>query len=84
MKKKPTFTNPVQTAPALEKATGVDRSLFTRGANKGHFGASAYRSGDSWLFDTAHPDFDRWWVAHWEQPRAKGERKKREAGSTMA
>lgn len=79
MQQKPTFTNPVQTAPALEEATGIDRSLFTRGAGKGHFGESAYRSKDAWLFDTSHPDFDKWFHAHWSQPRAKGEERKREA-----
>ena len=82
MQEKPYFEYPVQTAPALQAATRIDRSLFTRGATNGLFGASAYKSGDSWLFDTSHPDFDRWFQAHWEQSRVKGERKKQAQQNT--
>jgi len=75
MQEKPHFKCPVQTAPALQAATGIDRSLFSRGANNGLFGEAAYRSQDTWLFDTSHTDFDKWYQAHWQQPRVKGSKK---------
>lgn len=75
---RPVFGRPVQTAPALEKASGIHRTVYTYGAKRGLFGEAAYRSEDSWLFDTSHPDFDRWFQEHKKQKRTKGEIKKHE------
>ena len=66
------FDRPVQTTRAIQDATGINRTVFTQAANNGLLGESAYRSGDSWLFDTSHPDFVKWYQAHWQQPRVKG------------
>ncbi len=72
----PHFDRPIQTTRALQDATGINRTVFTQAANNGLLGEAAYKSGDSWLFDTSHPDFDKWYQAHWQQPRVKGNKKK--------
>jgi len=79
MQEKPYFKNPVQTAPALQDATKINRRVYTQAAVSGLLGEAAYKSGDTWLFNINHPDFDKWFHAHWNQRRVKGERDKKQA-----
>ena len=65
------FERPIQTTRALVDITSIHRTVLTQAASNGLLGNAAYLSGGSWLFDTSHPDFDRWYQAHWQQPRVK-------------
>ena len=73
------FDHPVQTAPAVGAALGIDRSTLTRAHNSGALGAASYRSGDTVLIYTNHDDFLKWLEHHEAAPRTKGHRKHKNA-----
>ncbi len=76
MQKNVHFERPVQAVRAVQDATGINRSTILQALGKGAFGEAAYKSGDTWLLDTGHPDFKNWLEAHWQQARVKGQRKR--------
>ncbi len=58
------FDHPVQTAPAVGAQLNIDRSTLTRAFSNGALKKSAYRSADTILIDTSHPDFNVWLRQH--------------------
>ncbi len=56
----------------VSELSGVHRTTINQAINKGLLGNAAYRSGDTWLIDTAHLGFIQWLASHWEQSRVRG------------
>ena len=77
------FERPVQTIKAVSAATEISRTTILKAIKNGLLGDCAYRSGDTWLIDTACQQFQRWLADHPKQRRVKGRlaRKLRDAES---
>ena len=66
------FVRPVQTIKAISLVTGISRTTILKACQSGRLGECAYRSGDTWLIDTACQQFEEWRAAHPHQRRVKG------------
>lgn len=65
------FEHPVQTATVIGSLLGIDRGTLTRACSGKRLGGASYRSGDTWLIDTSHPDFKEWLTRHREHHKSK-------------
>lgn len=73
----PLFERPIQTIAAVGTATGISRTTILKAirpakGRKGPIYECAYRSGDTWLIDTACQQFTEWLAAHPRQRRVRG------------
>lgn len=66
------FEHPVQTIPSVSEASGISRFTLVQAAQRGDFGADAYKSGGTWLVNTTGPQFQHWLATHATTPRVKG------------
>ena len=78
MTENPLFERPIQTIAAIAAAFGISRITLAQACQHGLFGEDAYQSGATWLIDTNGERFRQWLVAHEQQARVKG-RKKRQS-----
>jgi hypothetical protein len=67
------FQRPVQTIKAISATTGISRTTILKACQSGRLGECAYRSGDTWLIDSACDQYQAWLTAHPTQRRVKGQ-----------
>jgi len=68
------FERPVQPIAAVSAANPSSRTTILKAIKNRLMGECAYRSGDTWLIDTACQQFQNWLTAHPTQRRVKGQR----------
>lgn len=65
-----------KTIKQISTEENISRSTVLQAAQRGVFGLSAHKSGDTWIIDTDSALFTSWLNAHWQQARVKGSSKK--------
>jgi len=66
----------MKTIKELSVLHQIDRNTLFCAAKQGRI--PARQSGTTWLIDDEHDDFKAWLEAHWQQPRTKGQLKKKQ------